>query len=153
MGDDQDGLADVVEEDHPVVEGEREVGQAAVVGRGVGQVLGVADGVVGGVADGAAGEPGQARAGGRPGTSPSRASSSRNGSSVGGPAGDVGVERVEDADLAAPGLEPEERLGAEEAEPADLLAADDALEQERGGRRSILRKAETGVRPSPVSWR
>ena len=61
MGDDQDGLADVVEEDHPVVEGEREVGQAAVVGRGVGQVLGVADRVVGGVADGPADEPGEAR--------------------------------------------------------------------------------------------
>ena len=32
VGDDQDRLADVVEEDHPVVEGERQVGQAAVVG-------------------------------------------------------------------------------------------------------------------------
>ena len=41
---------------------------------------------------------------------------------------------VGDVDLVAPGLEPEERLGAQEAEPADLLAADDALEQERRGR-------------------
>ena len=50
----------MVEDDHAVVEGERQVGQAAVVGRGVGQVLGVADRVVGRVADRAAGEPGQA---------------------------------------------------------------------------------------------
>ncbi len=35
---DQHGLADVVEDDHPVVKGERQVGQAAVVGRGIGQV-------------------------------------------------------------------------------------------------------------------
>ncbi len=54
----------------------------------------------------------------------------------------------------APGLEDQERLGPEEAEPADLLAADDALEKERRrGARSIRRKAETGVRASPVNWR
>ena len=53
----------MVEQDHPVVEGEREVGQAAIVGRGVGQVLGVADGVVSGIADRAAGEPRQPRQG------------------------------------------------------------------------------------------
>ena len=51
----------MVEEDHAVVEGEREVGQAAVVGGTFGQVLGVADRVVGGEADRAAGEPGEAR--------------------------------------------------------------------------------------------
>ncbi len=37
VGYHQDGLADVVEEDHPVVEGERQVGQPPVVRRGVGQ--------------------------------------------------------------------------------------------------------------------
>jgi hypothetical protein len=56
-------------------------------------------------------------------------------------------------DVIAPGLEPEEGLGPQEAEPADLLAADDALEQE-GWRTPLDRpKAETGVRPSPVNWR
>ncbi len=61
MGDDQDGLADQVEDHHPVVEGEQHVGQPAVVGRCVGQVLDVADGVVGGEPDRASQEPGQAR--------------------------------------------------------------------------------------------
>ena len=62
---DQDRLVDVVEDDHPVVEGEREVGQAAVVGRGVRQVLDVADRVVAGVADRPPREPGEARHRGR----------------------------------------------------------------------------------------
>src|SRR5208337_3489758 len=43
-------------------------------------------------------------------------------------------------DVIAPGLEPEEGLGPQKAEPADLLAADDALEQE--GRRTPLDPAE-----------
>ena len=51
----------MVEDDHAVVEGEREVGQPAVVGRDVGEVLGVADGVVSRIADGPAGEPGEPR--------------------------------------------------------------------------------------------
>jgi len=45
-----------------------------------------------------------------------------------GPARGVGVAGVDQAEFAAPGLEAEEGLGPEEAEPADLLAADDALE-------------------------
>ncbi len=53
-GDDDDRLGDVVEHDHAVVERERQVGQVAIVGRGVGQVLGVANDVVAGVADRAA---------------------------------------------------------------------------------------------------
>jgi len=61
---------------------------------------------------------------------------------VGGVQGWRRVERVEDPG-SAPRLEPEEGLGAEEAEPADLLAADHALEQEEGAERSIFRKAET----------
>ena len=60
LGHHEHGLANVVEEDHAVEERKREVGQAPVVARDVGQVFGVADRVVGGVADGAAGEPGQA---------------------------------------------------------------------------------------------
>ncbi len=59
LGDNQDRLANMVENHHAIVEGERQVGQAAIVGRGVRQVLGVAHGVVGRVADGAAGEPRQ----------------------------------------------------------------------------------------------
>ena len=64
---DQDRLADVVEEDHPIVEGEREIGQPPVVVGDVGQVLGVSHGVVGRIADGPAGEPGEPREGERPG--------------------------------------------------------------------------------------
>ena len=49
----------------------------------------------------------------------------------------------------APRLEPQERLGAEEAEPADLLAADHALEQER--RRRPLDPAERRDRGQAVA--
>ena len=60
VGHGRDRLVDVVEDDHAVVEGEAEVGQAAVVGRRVRQAFDVAHGVVGGVADGAAAEARQA---------------------------------------------------------------------------------------------
>ena len=46
-------------------------------------------------------------------------------------------------------LEPQERLGAEEAEPADLLAADHALEQER--RRRALDPAKGRDRREAVA--
>ena len=60
LRDDQDRLADMVEQDHRVVKIEREIGEPAVIGRGAGQVFGVPDGVVRSIADGAAGEPRQA---------------------------------------------------------------------------------------------
>jgi hypothetical protein len=132
VGHDQDRLADVVEDDHPVIKGEGEVGQAAIVGGGVGEALGVADGVVGREPDGAAGEPGEAGEVDRPVPLdqplqvPERVGRR-------GPPDAPGVVRRQDADLGPARLEPEERLGPEEAEPADLLAADDALEEERGG--------------------
>src|SRR6185437_12532075 len=56
VGDGGDGLGDVIEDDHAVEEAEREVGDAAIVWRGVGKAFDVADGVVAGVADGAAAE-------------------------------------------------------------------------------------------------
>ncbi len=65
VGDDGDGLVDVVEDDHAVVEGEAQVGQAAVVGRRIGQPFDVADGVVARVADRSAAEARQARQRGR----------------------------------------------------------------------------------------
>ena len=49
-------------------------------------------------------------------------------------------------DVIAPGLEPEEGLGPQEAEPPDLLAADNALEQER-----TAHSARSGQRPRRVS--
>ena len=153
LGDDEDRLADVVEEDHPVEEGERQVGQAAVVGRGVGQVLGVADRVVGGVADGPAAEPGQAGQVDRPVAGGSGREAPRTGRRPRRLAGrgrsSVGV--IDDP--AAPGLEAEERLGAEEAEPADLLAADDALEQERRARPGDPGEGRDGGQAVAVSWR
>src|SRR6185312_16630940 len=56
---------------------------------------------------------------------------------------------LDDADLRPARLEPQERLGAEEAEPADLLAADDALEQEGRGR--ALDPPEGRDRGQPVA--
>ena len=53
-----DGLGDVVEDDHLVVEGEGQIGHLAVVRRGVGQVLEVTHGVVTGVSDRTATEGG-----------------------------------------------------------------------------------------------
>ena len=61
MSDDGDGLVDVVEDDHAVVEGEAEIRQTAIVRRRVRQALDIADRVVAGIADGAAAEARQAR--------------------------------------------------------------------------------------------
>src|SRR5690242_12127595 len=65
MGDDGNGFADVVEDDHAVVEGERQVGQAAIVGRRVGQPFDVANSVVARVSHRAATEARQSRQIGR----------------------------------------------------------------------------------------
>ncbi len=56
-----DRLGHVVENHHPVVEGEGQVGHLPVVGRGVGQPLEIADRVVAGVAHGPAAERRQLR--------------------------------------------------------------------------------------------
>ena len=58
VGDDEDGLGCVVEDHHAVVEAEREIGDVAVVGRGVRKSFDVPHSVISGVADRAAGEPG-----------------------------------------------------------------------------------------------
>ena len=65
MGDDRMVLRTWSKTTMRVVEPKQQIGQAAVVGRGVGEFLAfdVADGVVAGVADPAAGEGGQAGAG------------------------------------------------------------------------------------------
>ena len=62
VGDDLDGLVDVVEDDEVGVEAEEEVGEIAVVGGGGREFFGlvIADGVIAGVADQAAGERGEA---------------------------------------------------------------------------------------------
>ena len=44
--DRQHGLANMVEEEHPVVKRERQVGNASIVGRDVGKILGVSHGVI-----------------------------------------------------------------------------------------------------------
>ena len=135
----QDDLANMIEQHHAVEEREREVGQTPIVARHIGQVLGVADGIVGRVAHGSAGESGQ------PGKV-NRAMEidellklderiGRSGNAVRPRVAGHGHD-----DLIAPGLEPQERLGPQETEPPDVLAADDALEQE--GRRTPLDPAE-----------
>ena len=60
QGDRQNRLANMVEEEHPVVERERKVGNAPIVGRHVGKVLGVSHRIVGGKADRSAHETRQA---------------------------------------------------------------------------------------------
>ena len=129
MGDDEHRLADVVEDHHAVVEGERQVGQVAVVlGR----------------------RSAAARCSGRCRTRRSRPRRRRTAAGPAGATADTAsssvsqiVERIVDGvafrlcrrgsmhDVVAVGLDPQERIGAEEAVPADRLAADDALEQER----------------------
>ena len=47
--DDNRAHVDVIEHDHPVVEGERQVGELTVVFRRIGEPLGVADDIVSGV--------------------------------------------------------------------------------------------------------
>ena len=53
-----DGLVDVIEDDHAIVEGEAEIGQAPVVRRRLGKALDIAYGVIAGVTHCAAAEPG-----------------------------------------------------------------------------------------------
>ena len=60
MYDDLHRLVDLVENDHAIVEGERQVGQLAIVFRSIRQVLGVAHDVVARVSNGAAAESRQA---------------------------------------------------------------------------------------------
>src|SRR5262249_26562325 len=74
-----------------------------------------------------------------------------------------GVGRLPDGYLGPPRLEDQEGLGPQKAVPADLLAPDHALKEERrrraldapagGDGRARGGKAETGGRPSPLSWR
>jgi hypothetical protein len=61
VGDDEDGLLDVVEDDEVIVDAEEEIGEMAVVAGRMGEFFGfeVADGIVGGIADGTADERGK----------------------------------------------------------------------------------------------
>ena len=127
---DVERLGDVVENKQTIVEGEREVGEMEVVDGWMGQPLRVADGVVGGIPHGTAGERREFRQ--------VRRLVDRH------PPLEVGerVRRLKllhlvrsgpgDPHLRTEGFEPHERLGAEEAVAADLLATDDALEQAGG---------------------
>ena len=130
-----DGLGDVVEHDHLVVEGEGQIGHLAVVGRGVGQVLEVADRVVAGVSDRTATEGGQLRQMDRPDrldlppklvqrvVAIELAGDQRRRPARRNPR--IGIGRHP----AAVGLDLEERLGGQETVASHFLAADDALEQ------------------------
>ena len=130
-----DGLGDVVEHDHLVVEGEGHVGHLAVVGRGMGQVLEVADRVVAGVSDRTATEGGQLRQMDRPNRldPPPKLVQRVVAIELAGhqrrrPPGRnprIGIRRHP----AAIGLDLEERLGGQKAVAAHFLAAHDALEQ------------------------
>ena len=125
----QHRLANVVEQEHPVVERERKVGNAPIVRGHVGKLLGVSNRVVGRKAHRPAHEPRQAlRA--APCDNARRALRDRE---TDRPTGTAAARQpssaVLDHRLLAAGLEPQERLGPQEAEPADLLTADDALEQ------------------------
>lgn len=151
VADHQDRLLDVIEDDHAVVKRERHVGQLAVIERCVRQMLGVADDVVTGVADGSAAETGQL------------------GMWSGSIAGDQRLEflqRIGDLSMSdafwlvvftafgqrnvvTERFQSQERICADEAVTSDLLAADDALKQERA--RTRLQFAESGTTGVSVS--
>ena len=125
IGDDENRLANLVEDDHPIVERERHVGNVAVIVRSVGQTFGVADDVVPGVADCPAAKARQT--GKVPGLVPCEktlqiaqriARLELLGASLFG-----------DDDVVAEGFDPQERIGTEKAVASDLLASHDALEE------------------------
>ena len=147
MGDHEDRLPDVIEQDHPVIEGERQVGEVPVVGRGVGEVLGIADRVVSGVADRPAHESRQAGdVHGPIGGEEALEVEERVGRVR--PGGSIRIGRVDDSDPIAPRLEPAEGLGPEEAVPADLLATRPRFRTKRMGR-----NARSSGRPTRASGR
>jgi len=134
-GDHDDRLGHVIEDDHLIVEGEPQVGDLAVVVRGVGEVLEVADHVVAGVAHCAAAKRGQlGECDGAHSLHPPPQLLERVGA----------LELPADEDRRAGGRNPgrgadrhpllvgfdlEEGVRGEEAVAAHLLAADHALEQ------------------------
>jgi hypothetical protein len=118
----------MVEQDHPIVESEREVGQTSIVSRRVGEPFGISYRVVGGISDGSSGE--------------ARQTWQMDGSILfeqllefdegvvrGGPGGGTGILRVEDTKLASSGFELKEGLRTQKAEPSHLFPADDTLEE------------------------
>ena len=156
LGDHQDRLADMIEEHHPVVKRKRKIGKSAIIGRHRRQILGVPDRIVRSITDRPPREPRQAPAVEPPDSVSTSSWRSRNGS------GDVN-RRAESGSTgpvivtSLPArLEPQERLGSQEAEPPHLLAADHALKQKRGRgpldprqtpTRASSRRRSTGGRP------
>lgn len=127
--DDVHALRHVIEDDHAVVERERQVRQTEVVGGGVRQPLDIPHGIVGDASDGAAREGGQfcqtRRAeGGHPTLEFRERIVARERLHAG---------RSGDPHLPPAGLHPQEGVGGEKTVPADVLAADDALEEAPGG--------------------
>jgi hypothetical protein len=124
---DVERLRDVVENEQPVVEGEAEIREMKVVDRRMRQPLRVSDGVVGRIPHHAAGERREFRQLGR-------LMASHPPLEVGERVGRLELLHVvragpRDPHSRAEGFKPQEGLGPQEAVTADLLPADDALEQ------------------------
>ena len=124
----QHGFLDLVENDHPVVEGKRQVGEMPVVGRGVGKPLDVADHVVAEVSDGSPAEPGEA---GDMRGAILRDALFQIAEGVGRLV-NFGLTAAGDFDPRAEGIDLEEGVGPEKAVAANLLATYHAFEQETG---------------------
>ncbi len=136
VGDDEDGFLDVVEDDEVVVDAEEEVGEVAVVARGVGKFFGleVADGVVCREAHGTAGKAGERRGGGVALAFDGHEEVFEVFEGVGG--GEVSsfgfrVSRLGfDGDVGAEGADDGFGVGGEEGVAGDAFAADDGFEEE-----------------------
>ncbi len=128
VGDDLDGLIDMIEDHDLAVEGEEKIGELSVVeGRG-GELfaLVIADRVVAGVADEAAGEGGEMLVaeiffGGE--------EFLQVGEGIGGVEFARGLAEFLDRGFAAGDLVDRSRSGGDEAEAADFFAADHAFEE------------------------
>ena len=132
LGDHLDGLVDLVEHQHPVVEPERKVGQLAVIGGRIRQPLDIPHCVVPGVADRPADKPRQPR---RVGRLVPRQQPLQFAERVGAVKPMLGQRFrsrvVANNHIAVKRLDLQKGIAADEAEPADLFSANHAFEQER----------------------
>ena len=140
VGDDRDGVLQVVEDEHRVGQQEGHLGQAQVVGRRVGQALEVADEVVGEVAHEGAGERGQLA-----GRRRVRLGDQRGGGGEGVVAGRLAAHAVAlDREQAVAKADHGARADAQKGVAPQPLPLLGALEQERAPRGAELEKRRDG---------
>ncbi len=144
----QHRLANVVEQEHAVIKSERKVGNAPIIGGNVGKLLGVANGVVRRKTNRSAHEPRQAFHGNRAITLNELFEIAKRISRPKPTRWSVVVRSADDRVVAA-GLELQKRLCAQKAEPADLLATHNALEQK--GEAAAVDQSKRRDRCQPIA--